>query len=289
MNLLRKKAIIATIFAAVLWSSGGLFIKLLPLDSFLILFYRSLFSALFFLFLFGKNLFRFNRLMIISTLFYAPLLICFVTSTKLTTAANAIFLQYTAPAFVLLLEPLLLKTKLLKINTFTVIICFMGMGLFFLDSISSPDNWLGIGLGAISGLMLTGLIITQKMNNENFHVPAVFWGNILVCIITLPWFINSPVPDSISISYLVFLGCGQLGLGYILFFYGQRSIPAIESSLIAMLEPILNPVWVLIGYGEYPGYWSLAGGSVIIAALAFRLIWLEFKGKPALLGRNVDG
>ena len=282
MDTTRRVAILMTIMAAILWSTGGLFIKLLPQDALTILFYRSLYAGLIFILIFGKKLFVFNKLSIISSLFYAPLLIAFVTSTKLTTAANAIFLQYTAPAFVLLLEPYFIRTKLKKINIFTVIVCFVGMALFFVEQLSTPDNWLGIWIALLSGVILTGLLITQKMNKAEFQPGAVFLGNIIVCIVTLPWFIDAPLPSLTENNYLMILGFGQLGLGFALFLYGQKHLPAIESSLIAMLEPILNPVWVYIGYGEYPGNWAVIGGLVIIAALVIRLYWIEVREKEYL-------
>ena len=279
MKNTRQYAILMTVLAAILWSTGGIFIKLLPQDAFTILFYRSFYAGIIFLLIFGKKLFVFNKLSIISSLFYAPLLIAFVSSTKLTTAANAIFLQYTAPAFVLLLEPYFIRTKLKKINIFTVVVCFMGMGLFFIEQLSSPDNWLGIWLALLSGVILTGLLITQKMNKPEYQPGAVFLGNMLVCLITLPWFIASPSPSIIENTYLMILGFGQLGLGFALFLYGQKHLPAIESALIAMLEPLLNPVWVFIGYGEHPGNWAIAGGLIILLTLVFRLYWIEFREK----------
>ncbi len=281
----RGYSILMTILAALLWSSGGLFIKLLPQDAFTILFYRSFYAALIFLPFFGRKLFVFNKLSMISSLFYAPLLITFVTSTKLTTAANAIFLQYTAPAFVLLLEPYFVRTKLKKINIVTVILCFLGMGLFFVEQFTTPDNWLGIGLALLGGVILTGLLISQKMNQPEYQPGAIFLGNILVCLVTLPWFISNPFPTGSENMYLMTLGFGQLGLGFIFFLYGQKHLPAIESSLIAMLEPILNPVWVFIGYGEFPGYWAIAGGLVIITALIFRLYWIEIYEKKLLINQ----
>lgn len=279
MDSHRRFGIIMTILAAILWSTGGLFIKLLPLDAFTILFYRSFYAAIIFIIIFRKSLFRFNKLSLVSILFYAPLLIAFVTSTKLTTAANAIFLQYTAPAFVLLLEPYFVRTKLTKINIFTVTVCFAGMCLFFVEQFSRPDNWLGIWIAFLNGLILAGLLITQKMNKPEFQPGAVFLGNIVVCLITLPWFIDNPFPTFQENNYLMILGFGQLGLGFALFLFGQKYLPAIESSLISMLEPILNPVWVFIGYGENPGYWAIVGGLVIIAALIFRLYWIEMHQK----------
>lgn len=275
----RRFGIIMTILAATLWSTGGLFIKLLPLDAFSILFYRSFYAAVIFIIIFRKSLFRFNKLSLVSILFYAPLLIAFVTSTKLTTAANAIFLQYTAPAVVLLLEPYFIRTKLTKINIFTVVVCFAGMCLFFVEQFSQPDNWLGIWIAFFNGLILAGFPIIQKMNKPEFLPGAVFLGNIVVCLITLPWFIENPFPTFQENNYLMILGFGQLGLGFALFLFGQKYLPAIESSLISMLEPLLNPVWVFIGYGENPGYWAMIGGLVIIAALIFRLYWIEVKEK----------
>lgn len=275
----RRFGIIMTILAATLWSTGGLFIKLLPLDAFSILFYRSFYAAVIFIIIFRKSLFRFNKLSLVSILFYAPLLIAFVTSTKLTTAANAIFLQYTAPAVVLLLEPYFIRTKLTKINIFTVAVCFAGMCLFFVEQFSRPDNWLGIWIAFFNGLILAGFLIIQKMNKPEFLPGAVFLGNIVVCLITLPWFIENPFPTFQENNYLMILGFGQLGLGFALFLFGQKYLPAIESSLISMLEPLLNPVWVFIGYGENPGYWAMVGGLVIIAALIFRLYWIEVKEK----------
>ena len=275
----RRFGIIMTILAATLWSTGGLFIKLLPLDAFTILFYRSFYAAVIFIIIFRKSLFRFNKLSLVSIVFYAPLLIAFVTSTKLTTAANAIFLQYTAPAVVLLLEPYFVRTKLTKINIFTVAVCFAGMCLFFVEQFSRPDNWLGIWIAFFNGLILAGFLIIQKMNKPEFLPGAVFLGNIVVCLITLPWFIENPFPTFQENNYLMILGFGQLGLGFALFLFGQKYLPAIESSLISMLEPLLNPVWVFIGYGENPGYWAMVGGLVIIAALIFRLYWIEVREK----------
>lgn len=208
----------------------------------------------------------------VSVAFYAPLLISFVTSTKLTTAANAIFLQYTSPAMVLLLEPVILKTRLTRLNALTVLACFAGMALFFLDDFSAPEHFAGIVIALLGGVAMTGLVISQKMNAPAFHTPAIFWGNLLVCLITLPFAVNAPAPDMTQLSYLMYLGTGQLGMGYILFLYGQRYLSAVESSIIAMLEPVLNPVWVMIGYGEMPSFFAIAGGAIIISAITIRMI-----------------
>ena len=179
----RKLAIFSTVIAAILWSTGGLFIKLLPQDAMTILFYRSLYAAIIFVVIFKQTIFKFNKLSVVSSLFYAALLIAFVNATKLTTAANAIFLQYSAPAIVLLLEPYFMRTKLLKINVITVILCFVGMALFFIDQLATPENWAGIWIALSSGLILAGLLITQKLNKVEYQPGAVFLGNLWVCLI----------------------------------------------------------------------------------------------------------
>ncbi|MEO6132065.1 MAG: EamA family transporter, partial [Saprospiraceae bacterium] len=122
-----SRGVLSTILAAIVWSTGGLLIKLITLDAFTILFYRSLYAGLFFLIVFRGESLKFDRKAFIVSLCYAPLLICFVSATKMTTAANAIFLQYVSPAVVLLVEPRFLKTKMLNYNILTVVICTFGI------------------------------------------------------------------------------------------------------------------------------------------------------------------
>lgn len=275
MIITRRNGILATIAAGIIWSTGGVFIKILPQDAYTILFFRSVYAAILFALLFGKQSFRVNKISLISSLSYTGVLIFFVLATKLTTAANAIFLQYTAPAFVLLLEPWLLKTKLTKVNVLTVFSSFVGMALFFLGDLSSPDNWMGIVFGLGSGICLTIFILAQRMNNPDFHSSGILYGNILVVLMTLP-FISGVGLDVVNNHLiLLFLGFGQIGLGYVLFSYGQRYLTAIESSLIALLEPILNPIWVILWYGEVPGPWAIIGGSIIVTSLIVRIIVME--------------
>lgn len=280
MEANRKFGIIATIIAAILWSTGGLFIKILPQSAFTILFYRSIYAGLLFLLIFRSKSFYFNRLSFAASIFYMILCITFVNATKLTTAANAIFLQYTAPAFVLLLEPRIFHVKVKPINVFTVIFCLIGMALFFIDDLSA-DSWLGIGIASISGLALTGFVLCQRMNQPRYHANSIILGNFWVILITAPIVYDQLSATVQEHMILLFLGIVQIGLGYLLFTYGQSILPAIESSLIALLEPILNPIWVMIGYGERPSSWAVIGGSIIISALIIRLLYLEWNKKRA--------
>ena len=273
----RNRGLILTIAAVLLWSTGGLVIKILPLDAFTILFYRSLYTAIFFAVYFRKKLFKINKQSIISSLFYAPLLLCFVTSTKMTTAANAIFLQSTGVAYVLLLEPFFLKTKLLRIDLLAVALSFVGMALFLIDGFDLHTSNNGLYIAMLSGVASAGIMVSQKLNQPDYQAGGIFLGNIWVMLITSFWFLDQPFPSMHDNLLLMFLGFIQLGLGFMLFTFGQKYIAAIESALISLLEPIINPIWVMIGYGEVPGLLPMIGGSIIVTSLVFRLVWINKK------------
>lgn len=270
----RQRGLLAITLAAILWSTGGLFIKLLTLSPYAILGLRAVFSAALFGLWFRKRVFQWSWNILLVSLFYTGLVYCFVVSTKLTTAANAIILQYTAPIYLILLEPLLFRFKLHRINIVTVIVCFLGMGLFFLGDLEVGDmrgNLLALG----SGACLAGMMLAQRFNPPDRHEAAIFQGNMLVALLFLPSVLHGPGPTLPEWGMLAFLGIIQLGLGYVLFTYGLKRVPAFESSLIAMLEPLLNPVWVLIGYGERPAVTAILGGAVIVGMLILRIVVLE--------------
>ncbi|QQS27636.1 MAG: EamA family transporter [Sphingobacteriales bacterium] len=268
------RGIAAVVIASVVWSTGGLFVKLLPFNAMTILFYRSLFAGILFAAVYRREVLLVNKTAFIASGFYALLLICFVSATKLTTAANAIFLQYTAPVYVLLLEPRLFGLKLQKINVITIIACVAGMGLFFSDNLEGGGGW-GNLIALLSGVFLAGLLLSQRMNDHRYYISAVFWGNVWIVLICFPFFAMSATPSTEQFGMLMFLGFVQIGVGYLLFTYGLKRTLAIESALLAMIEPVLNPVWVWIGHGEKPSLQALLGGAIIIIALSVRILVLE--------------
>ncbi|MDX1940192.1 MAG: DMT family transporter [Saprospiraceae bacterium] len=268
--------VFAVVISALLWSTGGLFIKLLPFEPMTILFYRSVCAAVLFGVLFHKSLLKINGLTLLISLFYVGLMTTFVFATKMTTAANAIFLQYTAPIYVLLLEPLLFRIPLERINIATIIVCFLGMALFFLGDLELGDMLANI-ISLASGILLAALMLGQRKNDPAHHETAIFWGNIIMLLIAMPSYAQSPSPTLEQWLMLLFLGFVQIGLGYLFFTYGLKRVLAIEGSLLAMLEPILNPVWVFLGYGETPSKFAILGGMIIVAMLAIRTIIVERK------------
>lgn len=263
--------ILAVLLGATIWSTGGLCIKLLPYDPYTILFYRSIFAALTFLAFFRRRALAVTPLVGAVGLLYAGLAICFVVATKITTAANAVLLQYTAPIYVFLLEPVLFKFKLTRLHIITVIVCFLGMLLFFAEDLGG-GSLQGNLLGLLSGLLLAIMMIAQRFNRTDHYDAGLFWGNIFIALICLPWFLKSATPTLEHWALFFILGVIQIGIGYMLFNYGLKRTLAIESVLLAMMEPILNPVWVFIGYGEKPGIWAILGGLLILGMLAVQVI-----------------
>lgn len=275
-----SSGILAVALAAFLWSTGGIGIRLLPYDSLVIAGLRSAFAALTFLLIFRSTVIKWNRWTFIGALAYASVLFLFVTATKLTTVANAIFLQYTAPIYVLLAEPKFFGTSLRRIDVLAVFGCFVGMALFFAPSLlgSSEVSINNTSLGDIcalaSGVALAVFFLVQRKSGETSAPAAIFWGNTLLSVCCfLP--ISQAVPDFTNMHWavIVFLGVVQIGLAYAIFSYGLARISALESSLVAMIEPVLSPVWVFFLHGEIPHFFSIIGGIVIITVLISRSIF----------------
>ncbi|QQS34711.1 MAG: EamA family transporter [Ignavibacteriales bacterium] len=266
-----QKGFIAVFITAILWSSGGLFIKLISLDAMELSFFRCLIAAIVFALLFGKKLLVVNRFTFVNAGFYAIVLTTFVIATKTTTAANAIFLQSTAPIYVLIFEPLINKTSYERINIITVAVCFIGMIFFFLGEIS-PGHLEGNLVALLSGVMFAALFLGLRKNGKEYQQSSIFYGNIIVTLICIP-FILDLKPLSFNDVWMVsFLGVFQIAFAYAFFSYGLKRIIAVEASIIGMLEPVLNPIWVFIGYGESPSGWAIVGGVIIISAIVVKTL-----------------
>lgn len=276
-----KKGLIAVFGAAILWSTGGLFIKLITLEAMELSFFRCVFAAAVFGILFRKDIFIANGFAFINAISYAGVLILFVLATKTTTAANAIFLQYTAPIYILIFEPLINKTTFEKINLITIIICFAGMILFFMGELS-PGHVEGNIFALLSGIAFAAFMIGMRKNKPEYQFSSIFYGNILVALICLPYIFNLQSLSFSDLWMVGYLGVFQIGISYAIFSYGLKKVYAIEASLIGMIEPVLNPVWVFFGYGETPSFTAIIGGLIIIATISMRAFILE---SPAMKGR----
>jgi drug/metabolite transporter (DMT)-like permease len=269
-----QKGIIAVLIAAILWSSGGILIKLVTLHPMQISFFRGIFAAIVFAIIFRKKAFIFNGMTFVNGIFYAGILILFVIATKLTTAANAIFLQYTAPIYVLVFEPLINKTEFKRINVMTIFVCFAGMILFFMGELSFTHIEGNI-VALLSGIAFAAFLIGMRNNKHEYQLSTIFYGNIIITLICIPMLGSFNAINTSDLMMVAFLGIFQIGIAYAIFTYGLKRVFAIEASLIGMIEPVLNPVWVFIWYGEVPSVPAITGGIIIITAIAFRTFILE--------------
>ncbi len=225
---------------------------------------------------------KFDWFILFTSLFYAGTLTAFVYANKNTTAANAIFLQYTAPIYILIFAPLILKEKFRSADMFTVIVCLLGMGLFFFETPNAQNNlatnlFAGNIAGLVSGVCLGLYFVFLRHPRSLKFNPAlsVFYGNIIIVIFMLPFIFNSPqLPTSIDLLAISYLGIFQIGIAYLLFTYGvAKGVRSLDASVIGFIEPLLNPVWVFLFVGERPGSWAILGGLVIISAIIFHTLY----------------
>lgn len=268
-----RKGLFLIALTALLWSSSGLFIKILTLNAYQISFYRSLIAG-FTLVLITlskekKIKFEFDKLTIFASIFYSGILIFFVLANKLTSSANAIFLQFTAPIYLLFLEPIFLKTKFRKKDLITIIFCIGGMVLFFFGKLEI-GNIYGNIIAIIAGICfaLFSLLLKWKKNLGSTNtVLSVIYGNFLVSIICLPIIYTDLVISQTQLYILLYMGVIQIGISYFIFNIGIKYASATESMIIGMLEAIFNPIWVFFGVGEIPSVTAIIGGSIIFIAI----------------------
>jgi drug/metabolite transporter, DME family len=276
--------------AALLWGTGGLFIKWTKLSGLELSFFRSVFAFLTIAILTRKAGFGINRLTIAASCLYAVLLILFVVATKQTTAANAIFLQYTAPVYILILEPLIYKEKFRTRDLVTVLLCLGGMALFFVGQLR-PQDISGNIFALTSGFCfaLYFLALRHPSAREVNRASSAIYGNLLVILICAPWGVAAlgsiNTHDVLSVIYL---GVIQLGVSYILFTTAMsRGVRSLDAGIVGYIEPVLNPVWVFLVIGERPSQWALLGGAIIILAVIGHMI-VDARQKRALTSPPLD-
>jgi DME family drug/metabolite transporter len=262
--------ILLVVAAALLWSTGGLFIKWTELSAFELSFGRSLLAAITVALFTYREGFRLNRLTVLTSVLYAALLILFVIATKLTTAANAIFLQYTAPIYVLLLEPIFYKEKFRATDLMTVVACIAGMSLFFVGKLRPQDvsgNITALASGVCFAFYV--LLLRHPQSQKVNRASSVIYGNLLLVLITAPAglaaFSKINVQDAVSVVYL---GVIQIGIAYTFFTLGMaRGVRSLDAGIVGYIEPVLNPIWVFLFLGERPSAWAILGGAIIITAV----------------------
>ncbi len=270
MNMDRKKAILYLAAAAVLWSTGGLFIKLIDWNPMAIAGARSGIAAIIMLIYLRRPVKVFEKTKLIGAFTYAAVVILFVVANKLTTSANAILLQYTAPIWVIVFSKFFLKEKSEKRDIVSIIIVMAGMILFFVGDLKS-GNLIGNIIAVLSGVAMAGMVIFLKLQKDGSQVEMTLIGNVVTFLIGLPFFFISPLSLK-SAAGLMALGIFQLGFSYILYGTAIKYVSSVEAIIIPVLEPLLNPVWVFLFTGEAPGIFALIGGVIVVVTIIGREI-----------------
>jgi drug/metabolite transporter (DMT)-like permease len=279
-NTERNAARLQALAAAVLFSTGGAGIKVESFAAAQVSAVRSGIAALALL-LWLRGRIRWTSKAAAAGVVYAATLSLFVGATKLTTAANATFLQSTSPLYLLLLAPLVLHEPIRRreVTYFAaiaagVIFCFIGRPTPT-STASNPalGNWLGIASGLAWALtLLTLRSIGRDDHGNDTTVAAVVAGNSLACLAALPFALPMPRGTAVEWITLAYLGVFQIGLAYVCLSSAIRRLPALEISLLLLLEPVLNPIWTWIIRGEDPGRWTILGGAVIVSATMVKLV-----------------
>jgi len=269
----KNRAMLLMVITAVMWSLGGIFIKLISWNPFLIAGVRSviaggimaLYMAL------THTRFKLNRYSFFAGIGLGVSATLFTISNKLTTAANAIVLQYTAPVFILILSALLFRQKLQRQDVLVVCVTMAGMVLFFLDQLS-PGNMLGNLLGILAGvfLALMFVMVGRGGDDDATRMSGILIAHAVTLLVGVP--VGLPQTTEVAaveILYVVILGVFQLGIPYVLYGIASRDCSPLACSLIGMLEPLLNPVWVALFIGEVPGPFALAGAVIIVGTVTW--------------------
>lgn len=268
----RNRLLLAS--AALLFSTGGAAIKAASLTSWQVASFRSGVAAVFLIAALPEARRGWRWRIVPAATAYAATLILFVLANRLTTSANAIFLQSTAPLYLLLLGPWLLREPVRRADWICIAAVAAGLVLIFagapVAAITAPDprrgNLFGLASGLTWALTVTGLRWLARAGEGNSATATVAAGNLIGFLVALPMALPVGGAGAGSIAVILYLGVIQIGIAYILVTRAIRHIPAFEATTVLLLEPAMNPVWAWLIHGERPGSWALAGGCVILMA-----------------------
>lgn len=266
-----KKAVLITCAVALMWSLAGLNIKMIHWNGAAIAGGRSLIAVILLTPLALKSPCRkITTYVIGGAVCYAAFNYCFIVSTKLTTSANAIMLQYTAPIYVALLSWIFLKEHIGRSDLICIAFVFCGMILFFLDQ-AGGGTTIGNLIAVLNGVTFAGISIFLRLQKNSDPVMSMYFGNILSALIGLPIMIFTGMPDNKSALFLLLAG-GLSALTYALYAKASTGLTALEAVLLPIIDPVMNPVWVFFILGERPGILSLFGAFIVLTAVTIRVV-----------------
>ena len=279
----RNRAILEMLLCAALWSIAGIFIKLIPWNSIVIAGLRSLIAGfVMFVYMRARGIgFTADRRSLAGGAALCLTLTCFVAANKLTTAANSIVLQFTAPMFIVVFSALFLKKRFSRADVLAVVLTMAGISLFFFDQLT-PGHLAGICVAIFAGMAFACYYMSLEGASESQRMSAILIAHGLTFLVGLPFtFVYPPELSAAPVACILVLGVVQLGIPYVLLGRASGACPPLACSLLGAVEPLLNPVWVFIFDGEAPGLWALIGGVVVVATITVWCVYGDLRGKKA--------
>ena len=253
--------------AALLYSIGGLCIKVIPWNGMSINGGRTAIALVVIgaYLIWRRHPLKLNRWVVVGALSVFGCNALFSVANKMTTAANAIVLQFTAPIFVLLFSILLFGKRPTRLDLVTCLLVFGGILFFFLDSLEKGNN-IGNVIALLSGIAYAGVFLMNELPGGD-AISSVFWGDVLSAVTGLPFLLQETEFSATGVGSLIVLGVFQVGVAYILLTEGLKTTPAVTASLVSGIEPVLNPVLVAVFYREFIGAMSFVGAVVVVGSV----------------------
>jgi drug/metabolite transporter (DMT)-like permease len=284
-NTERLHGTLVMLLTAALWSTSGLGIKLVSWNPVAITGTRSFVAAVLLIAVARKFSVPKTPAGVMASICYALCMLTFVIANKLTTSANAIFLQYLSPAFVAVLGIVMLKEVPSRFDWAVLLGVLGGMTLFFIDRIG-PGAMMGNVSAVTSGLCLAFFIIFMRIDSgqtggRHTTLDNMIFSHLIAALMSVPAVLTSTMPDLPSVAGILYMGVFQMGLASILFPYGVRRLTAVGTSIITLIEPVLNPVWVFLIIGEVPSLNAMIGGTIIIVLVGARSVVSIRRASPS--------
>lgn len=265
-----RRGMLLLVACTLMWSISGLMIKQIPWNPFVIAGFRSLLAGgVMAVYIKASGLsFRLDKTAVISGLFMSGMFLAFTVANKLTTSANAIVIQSSAPVFVLVFNIFFRKVRVRRLDVITVVLTIIGISIFFFDQLT-PGKLLGNGVALLSGLLLAATYISTCGAPTESCMNGILLAHVVTAAIGVPlaFLVDTPFAGD-AMWRIAVLGIVQLGIPYVLYGLAVRHCPPLAASLIGMTEAIFNPIWVFLFTGEAPSVLALCGGALVLATIA---------------------
>lgn len=267
---MKNKGNLYIFITAFLWSLGGVLVKLIPLNALAINGLRSIIALIFYILYDREYKIKINKCIVLAALCLVGCNSLYVLANKLTTAANAIVLQYTAPIFVLILNSIYTKKLPSKEKVGVILLAFSGMVLFFFDQMNAGEM-LGNIVAIMAGVCFAGVFFFNALE-EGSSKDASKLAFLLSFLVSIPFYTDLDTLNLSGILALLALGIFQVGLAYVFFSKGIKLTSAVNSSLISLVEALMNPIWVFLFIGEMPSAFALIGGCIVLGAIILNIL-----------------